>query len=43
MNERVEDWLAKAKAAREQAQAALDRVADQTPEDQFQEGERASG
>ena len=39
-NERVEDRLAKAKAAREQAQAALDRVADQTPEDQFQEGER---
>ena len=39
-NERVEDRLAKAKAAREQAQAALDCVADQTPEDQFQEGER---
>ena len=39
-NDRVEDQLAKAKAAREQAQAALDRVADQTPEDQFQEGER---
>ena len=37
---RVEDRLAKAKAAREQAQAALDRVADQTPADQFQEGER---
>ena len=36
----MEDRLAKAKAAREQAQAALDRVADQTPEDQFQEGER---
>ena len=42
-NERVEDRLAKAKAAREQAQAALDRVADQTPEDQFQEGERVPG
>ena len=39
-NERVEDQLAKARAAREQAQTALDRVADQTPEDQFQEGER---
>ena len=39
-NERVEDRLAKAKTAREQAQAALDRVADQTPKDQFQEGER---
>ena len=39
-NERVEDRLTKAKAAREQAQAALDRVANQTPEDQFQEGER---
>ena len=38
-NERVEDRLAKAKIAQEQAQTALDRVADQTPEDQFQEGE----
>ena len=34
-----EDRLAQAKIAREQAQTALDRVADQTPEDQFQEGE----
>ena len=39
-NERVEDRLDQAKAAREQAQTALNRVADQTPEDQFQEGER---
>ena len=39
-NERVKDRLTKAKAAREQAQAALDHVVDQTPEDQFQEGER---
>ena len=39
-NKRVEDRLAKAKAAREQAQTALDRVVDQTPEDQFQKGER---
>ena len=38
-NERVEDQLAKAKITQEQAQAALDWIVGQTPEDQFQEGE----
>src|SRR6267154_971727 len=34
-NERVEERTVQARESREQAQTALDRVADQTPEDQF--------
>jgi hypothetical protein len=39
-NERVEERAIQASRSREQAQAALDRVADRTPESQFKKGDR---
>src|SRR5882757_3533414 len=39
-NKRVEERATQARESREQAQAALDRVADRTPEDQFKVGDQ---
>jgi hypothetical protein len=39
-NERVEERAIQASRSREQAQAALDQVADRTPEGQFKKGDR---